>query len=783
MKKNYMYQVYWCLIFTFSLFLKTHAQSPGDIAFIAFNADGDDDFAIVTLADLIANTTIYITDNESDGAGGITSGEGTLSWFTGVTSIKAGTVIVFTDVDNGTNPNFGVSIGLLSETGGFNISASNKDGILAFVGTDDSSPTSFIAAIQIGNDSSNLGPFDVDGITLTNTSLVIGTSIIVFDSSASPDGAVYNASRFSQTSYSNYYTLLNDGDSNWTNVVNGDGETLLPLSAEAFTINTTNWTGTESSVWNFIENWDNGIPTSSSLATVPNVITSPIINSGTEAVVGNITIDAEENLTINSNNSMSISGLLTINGSLQMNSSSSLIVLGTSTGNITYNRTLGTTNWYLISSPVSGQGILDFYTVESPALGSGTGNAQNVAIAPYDNSQALAADRWNYYTEGQVDGADEDDTADVFISGTGYTIKLDISSDIGFTGIVPVSNFTLLSLTANSGGSGNAFNLMGNPYPSYIASDETANPTNNILAVNTSLLTEETIWIWDESFNGGTGAYTQYNNTSGFHIAPGQGFFVRANGDSSTFAVNENMQSHQGTDTFLKTENRPEINLEITNGTDVRNADVFFIAGTTTGFDNGYDSSIFEGFSNPFAIYTHAVANGTGKNLGIQSLPNNNYENMVIPVGINAATGKKITFTTVVLNLPADIKVFIEDRLKNNFTRLDEAKSEYTVTLTETLNGVGRFYLHTAKRVLSLEDLILNSVRIYKVDSSTLKITGLPQGKTSFYVFDILGKEMISTLFKTNGDKEISLSKLASGIYIIKIQTEKGAISKKLILE
>ena len=137
----------------------------------------------------------------------------------------------------------------------------------------------------------------------------------------------------------------------------------------------------------------------------------------------------------------------------------------------------------------------------------------------------------------------------------------------------------------------------------------------------------------------------------------------------------------------------------------------------------------------------------------------------------------------VVLNLPADIKVFIEDRLKNNFTRLDEAKSEYTVTLTETLNGVGRFYLHTAKRVLSLEDLILNSVRIYTIDSSTLKITGLPQGKTSFYVFDILGKEMISTLFKTNGDKEISLSKLASGIYIIKIQTEKGAISKKLILE
>ena len=200
MKKNSPYKAYLCLIFIVSLFLKSHAQSPGDIAFIAFNADGDDDFAIVALTELAANSTIYITDNESDGAGGITSGEGTLTWFTGTTSIKAGTVVVFTDVDNGTNPNFGVSIGLLSKTGSFNISQSS-DGILAFVGTDDSSPTSFIAAIQIGNDPSNLGPFDGDEITLTNTGLVIGTSIIVVDSSASPDGAVYNASRASQTSY------------------------------------------------------------------------------------------------------------------------------------------------------------------------------------------------------------------------------------------------------------------------------------------------------------------------------------------------------------------------------------------------------------------------------------------------------------------------------------------------------------------------------------------------------------------------------------------------------
>jgi hypothetical protein len=42
---------------------------------------------------------------------------------------------------------------------------------------------------------------------------------------------------------------------------------------------------------------------------------------------------------------------------------------------------------------------------------------------------------------------------------------------------------------------------------------------------------------------------------------------------------------------------------------------------------------------------------------------------------------------------------------------------------------------------------------------------------------------MMTTIFTANGNKEISLSKLASGIYLAKIQTEKGAINKKIILE
>ncbi len=503
-----------------------------------------------------------------------------------------------------------------------------------------------------------------------------------------------------------------------------------------------------------------------------------------DADANNFGINTGNTVTLNSDTSLDVNGDLTINGSLSINSRGSLIVDGTSSGNLTYNRNLGTTNWYLISSPTIGQTIVDFYTNESPALGSGSGDAQNVAIDPlYNNSQTLATGRWNYYTEGQVDGNGDDDITDTFISGVGYSVKMQASGDIAFTGTMPVSNFTNLSLADNSVSSGNAFNLMGNPYPSYIAADNTANTTNNILSVNTSLLTEETIWMWDQSANGGTGGYTQFNNTSNLHIAPGQGFFVSANGTYSTFSINENMQSHQPSDTFQRTTSiRPEVNLIITNGTDIRDTYIFYIDETTTGFDNGYDSSIFEGVNNSFAIYTHAVANGTGRNLGIQSLPNSDFDNMIIPVGINATSGNNITISATTTNFSDGINVYLEDKNNNSFTQLD-ASSNFATTLTSDLNGIGRFYLHTISSVLDTDHFNVDNISIYTAGKNTLRIVGIQNGATRLDIYNSIGKQVLKTSFTGNGMNDIFLPNLKSGVYIIQIETKTSKLNKKIVIE
>ena len=50
------------------------------------------------------------------------------------------------------------------------------------------------------------------------------------------------------------------------------------------------------------------------------------------------------------------------------------------------------------------------------------------------------------------------------------------------------------------------------------------------------------------------------------------------------------------------------------------------------------------------------------QSLELQPLhPKSNYENMIIPLGITAATGKEITINSEIKNLPSGIKVFIEE--------------------------------------------------------------------------------------------------------------------------
>lgn len=627
----------------------------------------------------------------------------------------------------------------------------------------------------IGNSifAGNSGPPENISFSLTGTGTLYNSILDGSIPSRLTNGGnnLFNTNPLFNNATNNDFSLtanssaINSGDSSLittTKDLNGNSRKIGTVDMGAFEFQdiVSRWIGTSSNDWNTISNWNNDVPDDAIFAVIPSGIPNAPIITSSNNIIKHITINPGASLEINATGSLTVNGNLTNTGTLIANSGSSIIISGKSSGDIIYKRNLSTTNWYLVSSPVVGETIENYRTNNSLATGSGT----NVGLAPYLNDGSA----WDYQTTSSTG---------IMNSGVGYSTKLSTPGNVSFTGTMPITNIAI-PLT---NGTENEFNLLGNPYPSYIPVNVGADATNNILTVNSPQINEETIWFWDESLD----EYITINQVSNRFIAPGQGFFVSAKVGGGTFAFTEAMQSHQTADVFSKiTNNRFEINLSINDGKNTKSTDVYYIKGTTTGFDNGYDSSIFSGTGNNFVVYTHLVADGDEvMDLAIQSLPDSNYESMVIPVGIKDLAETEITFSVAALNLPDGINVYLEDRETNTFTQLDKANSSYTVDLTKNYSGIGRFYLHTnTSSALNVESVLLENVSIYKTTNSSLRITGLQTGTTSVKLFDIQGKQVLQQSFNTDGLKDILLPKVSAGIYLVQLQTENGKVSKKIVI-
>ena len=558
-----------------------------------------------------------------------------------------------------------------------------------------------------------------------------------------------------ELSTTTYDGVLNNNGSNWGLAITayGDGDFGTPRTINDFSRSVSVSDGN----WSETSTWINSvIPISTTDVVIAHNV---VLNQNYTAK--SLVINTSQSLNLNIERGLTINGNFSNNGTLTAQSGSSLLVSGTSTGNITYNLAIPDTNWHLVSSPVVGETYNDAWMTAN-GIATGT-EAANRGISTYDNDTDANGD-WVYFQTGG--------TETTFTSGAGYSLLRTGSGNYSFTGTVPTTD---VSTSISRGFSGNnRWNLVGNPFPSYI--DVTAFLTANAAALTD---TNEAVYIW----NG-----TIYQEiTTGF-IHPGQAFFVNAeNVGATNITVTEAMLSGQTGTAFLKN-NNPSIALSIENGTTKKETTINYLADKTTGLDPRFDVGRFTGSSNngtagSFEVFTQLVENNEGVDFVRQTLPNSNFESMVVPVGITADAGKEITFTADAQNLPSGINVYLEDRQLNTFTRLDEANANYKVTLTDASNGAGRFYMHTASKALSTDSEILGSVSIYKTNNSNLRIAGLQNGNASVKIFNILGKKVLQKSFTANGPENITLPNLASGIYIVQLQNEAGSLSKKIILE
>ena len=453
---------------------------------------------------------------------------------------------------------------------------------------------------------------------------------------------------------------------------------------------------------------------------------------------------------------------------LRINSNQGLVVNGDAivTGTVRYSRALtnnadNTKAWHLVASPVADE-VFDTSYLDINDIAVGTNS--NRGIATYNTGD----NSWSYYT-----GVDITTT-----SGQGYSMKItpDGITNAGgageyadgfvvFEGTLNDTDVTTPALAAG-------FNLLGNPYTSFVNSGVFLTDAANSAAG----IDKTQMWVWNSS----TENYDVKTVGEAFVLAPAQGFFVNSTNTAAVTFSKTNQATTGGA--FQKTA-RTEIKLLMNTSTNERFAKIYLTDTATKGFDSGWEGEVFGGIANKVDVFTELVSDNQGKNYQVQSLPISEMESMVIPVGVIAEAGKELTFSLEQTNFPTDVKVYLEDRVANTYNELTNSKT-FKVTLSEALNDVGRFYLHASKSPLSVDDNVVSeNISMYKSNATTLKVVGLPNGTSNIKLFNILGKQVLNTSFIANGVKEITLPKLAIGVYIVQLETETSKLNKKIIIE
>ena len=451
----------------------------------------------------------------------------------------------------------------------------------------------------------------------------------------------------------------------------------------------------------------------------------------------------------------------------------SLIVNGTFTGQLTYN--LWVTNEgcypdraYILSSPVSGQ--------TAGPLRSGGFNLSG--IKPYN--------------EGINDWGVDILNSDPLESGRGYAIYKD-----GSPGVVPFKgypNAANISVEVASTYERYGWNSVGNPYTSALRIKDISGFIYHNMETNPVLHPGYgAIYMWNESIcEFDVINYTEYNPdwyipewseyywgtvnyTTDEYVQVGQGFLVNIKWPAPPSPIqvlfNSGMQIHSpGISLKKATKSWPGITLVAKNGSTIGKTIITFYNDGTTGLDPGYDAANLP--AHPFQLYTKLVTGTENLDLAIQTLPDSQYEQLVVPVGVDCPSGGEISFKTGGVILPDGLFPILEDRVLKTSTALKTISDSYTVTVPPNTYGTGRFYLrfsNVTPAVVTTKPAIEYSA--WFADGKIIVFGDMPQNARSA-LYDMSGRKLGEYRLEKDNRNEIPAGELVTGVYLLLIQSE-----------
>ncbi|CAL2106316.1 exported hypothetical protein [Tenacibaculum sp. 190524A02b] len=549
----------------------------------------------------------------------------------------------------------------------------------------------------------------------------------------------------------------------------------ITFVGNTFTINRdvlARWDGSTSSAWNVVTNFEGDVsPLATDNYVIPNVATTPNITSGIVAQMNSLTVEASSTLTISGDGAAVIETNFDNSGSVLITSNASssgaIVVKGTANGIVTYERGgLLANKWSIVTAPVVGQSIKGFAENAANDIRRNTSVTPNrIAIGYYDDSKP-AGSKWTYYTTDDIVT-----DALTFEKGQSYIISRATDGAVTFTGTLETANVAKAVAASQ-------WNAVGNPYTAYFPAN--GNAGDNFIQDNLSKFDPVNVgvYIWDNSQN----KYVANSLVSSVKsIAPGQGFFVRTTTGVTDVLFKESLRSTANISGVFNrvSVSNPSVELSVASNGIAVTTKVEYRSDATLGLDPGYDIGNFDGAS--LDVYTRLVDGFEGQNFTYQSLPKEDLTSYIVPVGLTAASGTVVEFSTKTMNLPKGVIMYLEDKLTNEMIKLDDV-STYKVSLAKKEDGIGRFYLHARTNTLNDGGFTTEAIKIYNT-KRTLVIEGIEGKEFGMTMFNTLGSRVFEGNYQGTGNNRITLPRVEEGVYLVKVATEAGVKDKKIIIK
>jgi hypothetical protein len=369
------------------------------------------------------------------------------------------------------------------------------------------------------------------------------------------------------------------------------------------------------------------------------------------------------------------------------------------------------------------------------------------------------------------------------VAGRGYIQVANASQ--GSTGTVNFSGLTnsgtiAVVVSRTESGLSRGFNLVGNPYPSYINwSNVIADSENAEAGISSSFWyrTKNTLGAYvfttyngtSNEVVGGTTANTAINHL----IPPMQAFWIKVNANagntthSTTLKFKNTMREHGLGDNNKfkapKANERLRLRLKLENGAASDETLIYFDAQASDYFDN-YDSPKL---MNNSTIVPDLYSKAGAERLVINGLKELR-DNLELPLGfsLNAAAALKLHVSEIT-HLPAGTNIYLLDKVENTQTELVENTSYSFTTSGATSNNESRFSLHfrAPGATTGMDNADIANTRIFV--NAANQITIVAPEKSAYSIYNAVGMLMehgiVESGFETRNPK------LIPGVYVVKV--------------